>query len=70
MRRKLNGISLNLEVREDASGWKFIVTQIGPHEAGTGSAIVVGGFASEDEAWIEGEIKLNKVYEEEIRKNA
>ncbi len=70
MRRKLNDTSLNLEVRQDASGWKFIVTQIGPHEAGTGSAIVMGGFSSEDEAWIAGEVKLNEVYEEKKRKKA
>ena len=68
MRRKLNGTSLNLEVRHDASGWKFTITQIDAHEAATGSAIVMGGFSSEDEAWLEGELKLNQVYEEKNQK--
>ena len=68
MRRKLNGACLNLEVKEGDSIWKYVITQIGPQETGTGRSVVRGGFSSVDEAWIAGELKLNEMLKEEIRK--
>ncbi len=68
MRRKLNGACLDLEVKEGDSVWRYVITQIGPQETGTGRSVVRGGFSSVDEAWIAGELKLNEMLKEEKRK--